>query len=156
MNKIRAWWYRLLSYRKKARTLEDYPIRTHKHDFGSMEKLGRLTLVPWSAQIINWLDMEGFGNTKEEAFANMRENFERYRETRVLSFRIQSAIGKILFVRQFLREIILKTDKPMDHPFLQALQGQFESVRVAKAYRVAVVTLSIFLSTLSFEHFDGF
>jgi hypothetical protein len=38
-----------------------------------MEQHGRLKPVIWSAQIINWWQMPGHGDTEADAIANLKE-----------------------------------------------------------------------------------
>lgn len=80
MQKIRAIFSWLLSFRKTNWTIDDYPIRLRKQVVEPYEQHGRLKPVVWSAQIINWWQMAGHGETEDAAFANLRENFERFRE----------------------------------------------------------------------------
>lgn len=68
----------LLSYRKRTWTLEDYPVRLRRQRAGSMDRLGRLEPIKWWAQVINWWQMAGLGDTKEEALASLRANFETF------------------------------------------------------------------------------
>ena len=40
-----------------------------------MDRLGRLEPIKWIAQIINWWQMAGHGDTREKALASLRANF---------------------------------------------------------------------------------
>ncbi len=81
MEQLHAWLKRLLSYRKGAWTLEDYPVRLRKQDVAALEQPGRLKPIVWSAQIINWWQIAGHGDTKEEAVANLRASFANFRDS---------------------------------------------------------------------------
>src|SRR6266567_2659278 len=81
MQKIRAILSWLLSFRKTNWTIDDYPIRLRKQVVEPMEQHGRFKPVIWNTQIINWWQMSGSGDTEGEAITNLKENFERYRET---------------------------------------------------------------------------
>ena len=71
----------LASYFKSDWTLQDYPL-TFRHwtaedldpDFAPSH-----ALIPWTAQIINWFQMGGYGNTKEEAYADLEEKFRKFK-----------------------------------------------------------------------------
>jgi len=79
MDQLRALWKRLLSYRKKTWTLEDYPIRLYQpaRVVGALGK--RMRLIPWVAQVISWGLMSGQGNTREEALEDLRRHLEAWR-----------------------------------------------------------------------------
>ena len=59
--------------------LEDYPIRVVGRDIDPEAVSARFKALPWSAQIINWWQMAGHGNTRDEALANLRQKFATYR-----------------------------------------------------------------------------
>lgn len=70
----------ILSFLKKDWQVSDYPIR-FKH-FEPREGLEiilpqRFKPIPWSAQIINWYQMGGCGDTKEQAYKDLVSNFEK-------------------------------------------------------------------------------
>ena len=78
----------LLSYSKKEWNLDDYPIRFRYTNFSNF-KLGpnestlsakRFIPIPWSAQIINWPQMQGGGDTKVKAFEDLVKNFNERKE----------------------------------------------------------------------------
>jgi hypothetical protein len=77
---IKAAFKYLLSFRKKEWTINDYPIRFKRFEISNEEQYGRLQPVPWSAQIINWWQMGGDGDTKEAAFADLKKNLEALKE----------------------------------------------------------------------------
>ena len=71
----------LASYFKSDWSLRDYPLRFRhqtaedsEYDFGPSYKL-----VPWSAQIINWWQMGGEGDTKEEAYVDLEQKFREFK-----------------------------------------------------------------------------
>ena len=80
MDKIRALIKRIASYGKAEWVFSDYPIRIKNQDPIESKLGGRLQLIPWTAQIINWWQMGGHGNSKEEALENLRSNFESFRQ----------------------------------------------------------------------------
>jgi len=71
----------LLSFAKSDWQVSDYPIRFRyqKPDPSNLPP-GRLKPVPWVAQIINWWQMSGHGQTKEEAYADLEESFNKLKE----------------------------------------------------------------------------
>jgi hypothetical protein len=74
---IRAGLKYLLSFSKDEWTVNDYPIRfRHFKASEEDESRGRLKAIPWSAQIINWWQMDGLGDTKEAAFADLRAKLQ--------------------------------------------------------------------------------
>jgi hypothetical protein len=79
---LKAFLKRILSYRKRAWNIHDYPIRISEQkaevDSG---QAGRLKLVRWSAQIINWWQMSGNGETREEALGNLDASFRQFQAT---------------------------------------------------------------------------
>ena len=74
---IKAGLKYLLSFTKDDWTVNDYPI-CFRHFKASEENPspGRLQLIPWSAQIINWWQMDGHGDTKEAALADLAAKFQ--------------------------------------------------------------------------------
>jgi hypothetical protein len=63
----------LLSFTKSDWQVADYPL-LFRH-FEVADTAGRLKEFPWSVQIINWWQIGGFGNTKQEAYADLRKRF---------------------------------------------------------------------------------
>ena len=78
---VRALTKRFASHWKGAWELGDYPIRVVGRDVGPEAGPARLKAIPWSAQIINWWQMAGHGSTRDEALANLRQNFATYRSS---------------------------------------------------------------------------
>jgi hypothetical protein len=81
IHQIKAGIKYLLSFTKKDWQLSDYPIRI-RHFRPSADDLSaeRFKLIPWSAQIINWWQMNGAGDTKEEAYADLETQFAQAKE----------------------------------------------------------------------------
>ena len=74
-----ATWKKALSYTKSTWDLDDYPLRYKKQlDTKGEYKNGELKL--WVVQIINWWAMTGLGDTKEEAYHMLKNNFTGYLE----------------------------------------------------------------------------
>lgn len=76
---LKAVWKNLLSYTKKSWDIDDYPLRYKKQaDTNEQNNIGELK--PWVIQIINWWTITGLGNTKEEAYQHLKQNFTNYLE----------------------------------------------------------------------------
>ncbi len=76
---IKATWKELLSYTKTTWDLDDYPLRFKKQT-GTPGQYNVGELKPWVVQIINWWTMTGLGDTKEEAYQMLKNNFDSYRQ----------------------------------------------------------------------------
>jgi hypothetical protein len=71
----------LKSFLKTDWTIKDYPLRfRHFKTAGQHDDNSRLKPFPWSAQIINWWQMHGTGETKEAAFADLKARFQIAKE----------------------------------------------------------------------------
>src|SRR5262245_1401890 len=82
MQALKAFLKRIMSYRKRAWNIHDYPMRISEQKAqGDSGQEGRLKLVPWSAQIVNWWQMSGHGETREEALGNLEANFRQFQAT---------------------------------------------------------------------------
>src|SRR5882672_9450977 len=80
LNYIKAGTKYLLSLAKSDWTLTDYPIRFRNFNGSSTDAShGRLKTIPWSAQIINWWQMGGFGDTKQQAYADLETKFNKFK-----------------------------------------------------------------------------
>ena len=78
---IKAGLKYLLSFRKRAWTIDDYPIRVQHFKTSDADHMGsRLIPIPWSAQIINWWQMDGHGDTKEAALADLRTKLQALKD----------------------------------------------------------------------------
>jgi hypothetical protein len=76
---LKAFSKYLLSFFKTNWTLEDYPVRFRHFRVDESGARRRLTPVPWMARVINWPLMFGHGQTKEEAYADLKRHFEEYK-----------------------------------------------------------------------------
>jgi hypothetical protein len=65
-----AWKY-VASFRKRRWTVDDYPVRMRHFSVDPTQDYGRLKPVEWSAQVINWVAMQGHGDTPEQARADL-------------------------------------------------------------------------------------
>lgn len=72
-----AFWKKILSYSKSKWDIDDYPLR-YKKQTDTTEQYNVGDLKPWVVQIINWWTMTGLGNTKQEAYENLKSNFQAY------------------------------------------------------------------------------
>ena len=80
MDQIKAAVKYSLSFLKTKWNLSDYPIRYRYQPGDTTSQMGRLEPIPWTAQVINWWVMAGYGQTKEEAFEDLQRNFEAKRD----------------------------------------------------------------------------
>jgi len=80
-DQVKALWKYLASFLKKDWTVDDYPIRLRHFDVDATEEHGRFKPVAWSAQVINWVAMQGHGDTAEQALTSLRDHLEA-RKTR--------------------------------------------------------------------------
>jgi len=72
----------LLSFAKSDWKASDYPVRFRYQDPEKSERSpGRLQPIPWVAQIINWWQMSGHGQTKQEAYGDLEKAIERLKES---------------------------------------------------------------------------
>jgi hypothetical protein len=69
----------LASFFKPDWQLADYPIRVRQQD-PHAPGMGLYLPEPWIAQIVNWWQMIGSGNTKEEALSSLQRNFDEYKQ----------------------------------------------------------------------------
>jgi hypothetical protein len=69
-------WKWLLSFTKRSWSLEDYPIRFRQQELSDNDRGPRRV---WVAHIHKWA-MTGFGDTREQALADLRTTFASYRE----------------------------------------------------------------------------
>ena len=75
---IQALLMRQLSYRKASWELSDYPVRVRRMDSPAGASDGTAS-ADWSAQIVNWYQMIGVGDTKSAALQDLAEGVEKYR-----------------------------------------------------------------------------
>jgi predicted RNase H-like HicB family nuclease len=72
---VLCFWKHVLSYRKSNWAIMDYPLRYgEKNEQAAGEKS-----MTWSVQVIKWWGMFGSGRTKKEAFKNLQDSFEKYK-----------------------------------------------------------------------------
>jgi len=77
---IKAGAKYLLSLAKSDWKLTNYPIRFRHFNGSNTDALqGRLKPIPWSAQIINWWQLDGFGDTKQQAYADLETKFNKFK-----------------------------------------------------------------------------
>jgi hypothetical protein len=69
---------RISSYRISNWCINHYPIEFRKQKVIDISNTN-LKMYPWNARIINWYWMNGHGNSKEEAYRDLKDNFERYK-----------------------------------------------------------------------------
>jgi hypothetical protein len=78
---IKASLKYVLSFRKNEWSLNDYPIHIrHFKTPNAALSLNRLKPIPWSAQIVNWWQMDGLGETKSAALADLRAKLQARKE----------------------------------------------------------------------------
>lgn len=78
INQLKAFWKKLLSYTKTKWEINDYPLRYKKQNAIGQHQVGEVK--PWVVQIINWWTLTGIGDTKQEAYENLKINFKNYLE----------------------------------------------------------------------------
>lgn len=78
LSALKAAMKYLWSFTRKEWELSDYPLRYRRQKPGS-EGYGceGLKLPAWYVQIINWWQISGLGDTKDEAYADLKTKFER-------------------------------------------------------------------------------
>ncbi|MEW6206876.1 MAG: hypothetical protein AB1631_00810 [Acidobacteriota bacterium] len=81
IQQIKAAIKYLMSFIKTDWQLSDYPIRFRyqKTDPSNLSS-ERLKPIPWVAQIINWWQISGLGQTKKEALADLEKSFNQFKE----------------------------------------------------------------------------
>jgi hypothetical protein len=78
----RAVWAFLASMFKREWTIDDYPIRLSFTSTTEPLRKSRLKPLPWTASVINWSGMAGSANSRQEALAELRRNFDRFKATK--------------------------------------------------------------------------
>lgn len=76
--KIIAVFKYMTSFFKGDLKLADYPIRLKQQNVNT-QAIGQFNSAAWCAQIVNWWQMAGTGATKEEALADLNQNFNEYK-----------------------------------------------------------------------------
>lgn len=69
----------IFSFVKSDWEFKDYPIEFLESIQKSEIQKTNVVVYPWVARIINWYWMNGVGNTREEALANLKAKFEDYK-----------------------------------------------------------------------------
>ena len=69
----------LASSFKRDWTIDDYPVRIRRRHDANAPSIGSFEPAAWQAQIVHWGQMRGGGSTRDEAVANLNENFNEYR-----------------------------------------------------------------------------
>lgn len=73
--RLNAIWKFLLSFRKRTWDLSDYPVRV-RHVDAVPDRRGAPAYA-WSADIVRWWAMAGFGHSRSEALHNLARCFEQ-------------------------------------------------------------------------------
>ena len=76
INQLKAFWKKSLSYTKTNWEINDYPLRYKKQNATGQYNIGEEK--PWVVQIINWWTLTGIGDTKQEAYENLKSNLKNY------------------------------------------------------------------------------
>jgi hypothetical protein len=69
------------SFLKESWDIVDYPIQFKKTSNYRIDDQNRLEPVSWSARVINWWAMIGFGETKVKALEDLEDKFEEYKSS---------------------------------------------------------------------------
>ncbi len=79
--RLLAGWKYLLSFRKSDWDLDDYPVVVRKQEdagdapFPALNDPVQFTMPAYVARVVNWTALDGFGGTRAEALADLRERF---------------------------------------------------------------------------------
>jgi len=76
-DQFKASFRKLLSYTKSKWDIDDYPLR-YKKQTDTKGKNNVSEFKPWVVKIINWELMIGLGDTKLEAYEDLKSNFKNY------------------------------------------------------------------------------
>ncbi len=76
----RVVWAWLLSFRRKEWGLEDYPLRFQQFDNSGYQGSADERPIDWTAQVVRWVAMQGYGTTREEALEDLHKGFARFKE----------------------------------------------------------------------------
>jgi hypothetical protein len=70
----------ILSFFKRDWILSDYPVNYVHHDLPEdIPQSTKLRPIRWHVGIPNWLRMTGYGDTKDEAYADLEEKFYEFK-----------------------------------------------------------------------------
>jgi hypothetical protein len=78
----RAAWALVASVFKHEWTLDDYPTRVWFRPITEPSHKSRLKPLPWTADVINWPGMSSSANSRQEAVAELRKKFDRFKTTK--------------------------------------------------------------------------
>jgi hypothetical protein len=79
---LKARWKQALSYLKSEWSIDDYPVRL-KYQADEQTPPGSSgKVVPWVAQVVNWWQLAGYGNTPAEARLDLAQRFLKQKDTR--------------------------------------------------------------------------
>ena len=70
----------ILSFRRSEWEFEDYPIMLKRQRSKTPPPVPTWQLVPWVARVINMPQIQGHGETREEAYTSLQVSFRRYKE----------------------------------------------------------------------------
>lgn len=76
-DKTKAFWKKIVSFAKKTWEIDDYPLR-YKNQSTANKQFDIDEIKPCVVQVINWWTMTGLGNSKKEAYENLKINFKKY------------------------------------------------------------------------------
>jgi len=120
-NRIFAAWKRLLSFRKPAWTVDDYPIRVMRREPDATFSAPRFSQHLYLAYIVNGA-ITGSGNTPTEAMACLRQNFES-----ILQRRKEEALPAIRpganWPIEFAAHEKVSADESLSEDFIQKVLG---------------------------------
>jgi len=71
----RCW---VASFFKANWHFEDFPLHVREQDLSTYAGPERMRPCGWQAQFPRWVGLQGHGNTREEAAANLHSNFDAY------------------------------------------------------------------------------
>jgi len=75
MEQLYATYKYFLSFLKKDWYLKDYPVRIKNQGKNNSK------IPQWSAQVINWWTLNGLGETRQEAFEELRKSLSYFKES---------------------------------------------------------------------------
>ena len=71
-----------LSFSKRTWSVDDYPLRFRHWPEARVPMSMEGGQIPWHVQVVNWWMMSGSGNTKEEAYEDLRQALARFWSSR--------------------------------------------------------------------------
>ncbi len=82
LNRFRAAWKWSLSFLNSDWALSDYPLAIREHEIDPAYVGTRLKQYRHTAAIVNWWVISGGGDTKEQAFEELKKRFAREKANR--------------------------------------------------------------------------